>query len=49
MLKSAEIQPALKRFGYQTKITTPQEFATFLSAELKKFPPLLRAAGLKPQ
>jgi tripartite-type tricarboxylate transporter receptor subunit TctC len=49
VLNSAEMAPSLKRFGYQAKITTPAEFASFFAAELKKFPPLLRAAGLKPQ
>jgi len=49
LMQSAEMAPALKRFGYEAKITTPTEFATFFAAELKKFPPLLRAAGLKPQ
>jgi len=49
VLKSAEMAPALKRFGYDAKITTPADFATFFAAELKKFPPLLTAAGLKPQ
>lgn len=49
VLQSAEMAPALKRFGYEAKITTPKEFAEFFAAELKKFPPLLRAAGLKPQ
>ena len=47
--KSAEMAPALKRFGYEAKITTPAEFAAFFAAELRKWPPLLRAAGLKPQ
>jgi tripartite-type tricarboxylate transporter receptor subunit TctC len=49
VMQSAEMAPTLKRFGYEAKITTPAEFATFFAAELKKFPPLLRAAGLKPQ
>ena len=41
--------PALKRFGYEAKITTPAEFATFFAAELQKWPPVLRATGIKPQ
>lgn len=49
VMQSAEMAPALKRFGYQTKITTPAEFATFFAAELRKWPPRLRAVGLKPQ
>ena len=47
VLKSAEMAPTLKRFGYEAKITTPAEFAAFFAAELRKYPPLLIAAGLK--
>jgi tripartite-type tricarboxylate transporter receptor subunit TctC len=49
VLRSAEMAPALKRFGYDLKISTPAEFATFFTAELNKWPPVLRAAGIKPQ
>jgi tripartite-type tricarboxylate transporter receptor subunit TctC len=47
VLKSDEIAPALKRFGYEAKITTPAEFETFFAAELRKWPPLLLATGFK--
>ena len=30
-------------------MTTPQEFVPFFAAEIQKWPPLLRAAGLKPE
>jgi tripartite-type tricarboxylate transporter receptor subunit TctC len=49
VLRSVEMAPALKRFGYDAKITTPAEFAAFFAEEQRKFPPLLRDAGLKPQ
>jgi tripartite-type tricarboxylate transporter receptor subunit TctC len=49
VLKSAEMAPALERFGYEAKITTPAEFEAFAAAEMRKWPPVLRAAGLKPQ
>jgi tripartite-type tricarboxylate transporter receptor subunit TctC len=49
VLQSAEMAPALKRFGYEVKITSPAEFGAFFAAELRKWPPLLRAAGIKPQ
>jgi tripartite-type tricarboxylate transporter receptor subunit TctC len=48
-LKSDEMAPALKRFGYEAKIMTPAEFAAFFASELKKWPPRLIAAGLKAQ
>ena len=49
VLKSDEMAPALKRFGYEAKITTPAEFETFFAAERRKWPPILTATGLKPQ
>jgi tripartite-type tricarboxylate transporter receptor subunit TctC len=49
VLRSADMAPPLKRFGYEPKISTPAEFAQFFAAELRKWPPLLRAAGMKPQ
>jgi tripartite-type tricarboxylate transporter receptor subunit TctC len=49
VLRSPDMAPALKRFGYEAKIMTPAEFKVFFASELKKFPPLLRAAGIKPQ
>lgn len=49
VLKSAEMAPTLKRFGYEAKIMTPSQFAAFFAEELRRFPPILRAAGLKAQ
>ncbi len=49
VLNSAEMGPTLARFGYEKKITSPAEFAAFFAAELRKWPPLLRATGLQPQ
>jgi len=48
-MQSAEIAPTLKRFGYEIKITTPAEFAAFHEAELRRMPPILRAAGITAQ
>ena len=42
VLKSEEMAPALKRFGYEAKITTPAEFEVFFAAELRKWPPILK-------
>jgi tripartite-type tricarboxylate transporter receptor subunit TctC len=49
VLKSAEMAPILQRFGYEAKIETPEEFKKFFAAELEKWPPVLKAAGIKPQ
>jgi tripartite-type tricarboxylate transporter receptor subunit TctC len=47
-LASPEVKTAFAKLGWETKIATPQEFATFLAAEAKKWPPLVKKAGLKP-
>jgi tripartite-type tricarboxylate transporter receptor subunit TctC len=46
-LASAELQAGLAKLGYEPKRTSPQEFAAFLAAEMRKWPPIVRAAGLK--
>jgi hypothetical protein len=37
------------QLGFEPKSATPQEFEAFLSTEIRKWPPLLRAAGVKPE
>jgi tripartite-type tricarboxylate transporter receptor subunit TctC len=46
-LKSPEMQASLSKLGHEAKMMTPAEFAGFLEAERQKWPPLLKAAGLK--
>jgi tripartite-type tricarboxylate transporter receptor subunit TctC len=48
-MRSDEMAPTLTRFGYEAKMVTPTEFSAFYAAELKNWPPILRAVGLKPQ
>jgi tripartite-type tricarboxylate transporter receptor subunit TctC len=49
VMHSPEMAPTLKRFGYEAKSVTPVESATFFAAEMRKWPPVLRAAGIKSQ
>lgn len=48
-LKSPEVQAGLARLGWDAKIVSPPEFAAFLAAEAEKWPPIAKAAGLKPE
>jgi tripartite-type tricarboxylate transporter receptor subunit TctC len=41
--------PVLRRFGYEPMTKTPEEFAVFHEAELKRMPPILKAAGITAQ
>jgi tripartite-type tricarboxylate transporter receptor subunit TctC len=47
-LRSPELFAALNKLGIEPQIGTTKEFASFLASEMQKWPPLLRAAGLKP-
>jgi tripartite-type tricarboxylate transporter receptor subunit TctC len=48
-LKTPEVLAAFKRLGFEPLSQTPKEFGAFLDGELKKWPPLLAAAGIKAQ
>jgi tripartite-type tricarboxylate transporter receptor subunit TctC len=46
-LQSPELGASLAKFGFQGKQMSPTEFAAFLASEMKRWPPVVRAAGLK--
>jgi len=48
-LKSPESRQMLTKLGWSTKMTTPQEFAAFVAADAQRWPPIVKAAGLKPE
>lgn len=48
-LKSPQVNAVLGKMAFEPMLTTPQEFAAFLTARLQKLPPILRAAGFKPE
>lgn len=46
-LRTPEIAAVMARFGFEAKISSIKEFSALLVTEKEKWPPLLRAAGLK--
>lgn len=48
-LNASQVKAALGKMAYEPKPETPQAFAALLAAQLQKMPPILRAAGLKPE
>ncbi len=46
VLQLPDVQASIRRQGGEPMITSPQEFAAFLAAEAKKWPPLVAAAGM---
>jgi len=46
-LKAADVRASIAQHGGEVRMTSPSEFGAFLAAELKKWPPLVKQAGLK--
>jgi tripartite-type tricarboxylate transporter receptor subunit TctC len=46
-LASPEVRASLAKLGYQGKSMSTKEFAAFLATEMKRWPPIVSAAGLK--
>ena len=48
-LKSPGLLATYAKLGFEPKALTPKEFEAFLAHEVGKWPPLLRAAGVRPE
>lgn len=48
-INSPELKSSIAQQGSEAKATSPSDFAAFLVAETKKWPPLVKAAGMKPE
>ena len=46
-LKSPELRASLAKLGYQGRTMSVEEFTEFLASEMKRWPPIVNAAGLK--
>jgi tripartite-type tricarboxylate transporter receptor subunit TctC len=46
-LASEEMKPVLRKLGFDPMPSTPEQFAAFIDKEVRKWPPILQAAGLK--
>ena len=48
-LKSHDLQESFAKMSFETKVMSSQEFASFFAAEAVKWPPIVKAAGIKPE
>jgi tripartite-type tricarboxylate transporter receptor subunit TctC len=48
-LRSAELQKSFAGMSFDTKVMSPAEFAAFFAAEAQRWPPIIKAAGIKPE
>jgi tripartite-type tricarboxylate transporter receptor subunit TctC len=48
-LRSAELQKSFAGMSFDTKVMSPGQFAAFFAAEAQRWPPIIKAAGIKPE
>jgi tripartite-type tricarboxylate transporter receptor subunit TctC len=48
-LNSPAMEASLAKLGFYPKPQTPQQYAAFLAEEAKVWPPIVKAAGIKPE
>jgi len=48
-LRSAELHKSFAGMSFDTKLMSPAEFAAFFAAEAQRWPPIIKAAGIKPE
>jgi tripartite-type tricarboxylate transporter receptor subunit TctC len=48
-LRSAELQKGFAGMSFDTKVMSPAEFAAFFATEARRWPPIIKAAGIKPE
>ena len=39
----------MAKLGFEPKIWTTEEYAAFLAEEMRRWPPIVKAAGVKPE
>ena len=49
VLQDAGVREELKRIGLVPKAMTPEEFSVFMREDMKKWPPIIAAAGISAQ
>lgn len=48
-LTSPELQKSFAGMSFETKVMSLQQFAAFFAAEAQRWPPIIKAAGIKPE
>jgi tripartite-type tricarboxylate transporter receptor subunit TctC len=48
-MKTPELIAAMAKLGFEPQFWSPQDYAAFLADEMRRWPPLVKAAGIKPE
>jgi tripartite-type tricarboxylate transporter receptor subunit TctC len=48
-MKTPELIASMGKLGFEPQYWSPQDYADFLAEEMRRWPPIVRAAGVKPE
>ena len=48
-MRTPELNASMVKLGFEPQIWSPQEYAAFLADEMQRWPPIVKAAGMKPE
>jgi tripartite-type tricarboxylate transporter receptor subunit TctC len=48
-MRSPELAASLAKLGFEPRFWSPQDYAAFLAEEMKRWPPIVKAAGVQPE
>jgi len=46
-MRAPELEASMAKLGFEPQIWSPQEYAAFLAEEGRRWPPIVKAAGVK--
>jgi tripartite-type tricarboxylate transporter receptor subunit TctC len=46
-MQAPELEASMAKLGFEPQIWSPQEYAAFLAEEIRRWPPIVKAAGVK--
>jgi tripartite-type tricarboxylate transporter receptor subunit TctC len=46
-MRASELEASMAKLGFEPQIWSPQEYAAFLAEEVRRWPPIVKAAGVK--
>ena len=46
-MRTPELAASMAKLGFEPKIWSPQDYAAFLADEARRWPPIVKAAGVK--
>jgi tripartite-type tricarboxylate transporter receptor subunit TctC len=48
-MRTPELTASMAKLGFEPQLWSTQDYAAFLADEMRRWPPIVKAAGVKPE